>query len=209
MQQVPLLARMSAATCGKYGGRRLAHPGYACRSSLGLIAEALLQQDAVDVHHHPVVELAPLPVFRPQVGLDQLGDLIERELVSRFLRCCGYGSGPGRAAAGGRSLSSANAKAMPRPIPRLDPAPARPSTPTRAPCSTPAARAPTAAPGYGMGSEGDDRARLAPAIRSALLAHQPLHALQAVGKGGSLFAHLQARGSECLGQYPPAPQLHV
>src|SRR6516164_8307910 len=71
----------------------IAHPGYACRSSHGLIAEALLQQDAVDVHHHPVVELAPLPVFRPQVRLDQLGDLIERELVSRFLLCCGYGSG--------------------------------------------------------------------------------------------------------------------
>ena len=71
----------------------IAHPGYACRSSPGLIAEALLQQDAIDVHHHPVVELAPLPVFRPQVRLDQLGNLIERELVSRFLFCCGYGSG--------------------------------------------------------------------------------------------------------------------
>src|SRR5262245_17626913 len=71
----------------------IAHPGYACRSSPGPIAEALLQQAAVDAHHPLVAELAPLPGFRPQVRLDQLGDLIERELVSRFLRCCGYGSG--------------------------------------------------------------------------------------------------------------------
>src|SRR5262245_61371295 len=71
----------------------IAHPGYACRSSPGLIAEALLQQDAVDVHHHPVVELAPLSVFRPQVSLDQLRDLVERQRAARFLLCCGYSSG--------------------------------------------------------------------------------------------------------------------
>jgi hypothetical protein len=28
-----------------------AHPGYACGSSLDLIAEALLKQDAIDIHH--------------------------------------------------------------------------------------------------------------------------------------------------------------
>src|SRR4029077_18164179 len=66
---------------------------YAERPVARLVAETLLQQDAVDVHHHPVVELAPFPVFRLQISFDQLGDLIERKLVSRLLFCRAYGSG--------------------------------------------------------------------------------------------------------------------
>jgi len=87
---------MSAATCGITTGG--GEPGYRssglrCRSALDLIAEALLQQDAVYVHDHPVVELAPMSVFRPQVSLDQLRDLVERQRAARFLLCCGYSSG--------------------------------------------------------------------------------------------------------------------
>src|SRR5262249_10196976 len=59
-------------------------------SGLVLIPEALLQQDPIDVEHHPVIELPPLAVLRPELGLDQLRDLLERERAACLLRRVGY-----------------------------------------------------------------------------------------------------------------------
>src|SRR5437899_463579 len=48
-------------------------------------SEALFQDDAIDVQHHPGVELAPMPIFWTQIDLDEFGDLIDRVWIADFL----------------------------------------------------------------------------------------------------------------------------
>ena len=47
-----------------------------------LPTDALFKNDAIYIHVHPLVELAPLAVLRPEVVFDVLRDLVERKSAS-------------------------------------------------------------------------------------------------------------------------------